>query len=246
MGNTLPITAQPKPSASRAVLLLEQKCVRSYLREPCRQPVGQLQIVGFADELPPALDGVVPFVDYKEMTSFIGTRVSNFKGDTAGLHFLPTHRSYARGTPDSYKIRALSLTFSIFTGGQIAVCVAIFQGLILLSILIGFIFSKFIMGNRPFLNPVSLGILVTLEFVILMSSGRYFQKEERKLTEGLLSLLHPWREKYEIVAKIRKTKGKNSSTIYCIVLEKLESEHDVDTASMSTCVDIDTDVESQV
>ena len=80
MGNSLPITSPPSPSPSRAVILLEPQCIRSYLREPWRRPVGELQVVGSAEELPPALDGVVPIEVYREMMKTLIERASNYRG----------------------------------------------------------------------------------------------------------------------------------------------------------------------
>ena len=80
MGNTLPISSPPKPSASRAVIFMEPQCLRSYLREPWRRPVGLLQVVGTADELPPALDGVVELDVYQEMVKSVAAKAGNYRG----------------------------------------------------------------------------------------------------------------------------------------------------------------------
>ena len=81
MGNTLPITAPPKPSDRRAVIFMEAQGIRSYLKEPWRvKPIGKLQIVGSTDVLPQALDGVVPLDEYIEMMSSVGERAANYRG----------------------------------------------------------------------------------------------------------------------------------------------------------------------
>ena len=57
----------------------------------------------------------------------------------------------------------------------------------------------------------------------------------------LQELFWPWRRAYNVVAKMRKTRGritanedKKSSICYCLVLEKVGQDEDVDTASLST------------
>ena len=91
MGNTLPISTPPKPSSTRAVIFMEPQCIRSYLREPWRRPAGELQIIGSTDELPCALDGVVPLDVYKDMLSSVADRIANFRG-MLSLHNQP-HRT---------------------------------------------------------------------------------------------------------------------------------------------------------
>ena len=79
MGNSLPISSPPKPSPSRAVIFMEPQCVRSYFREPWRRPVGKLQIIGSTDEVPPALDGVVPEDEYREMMSSVADQAASYR-----------------------------------------------------------------------------------------------------------------------------------------------------------------------
>merc|ERR1719253_2136338 len=106
--------------------------------------------------------------------------------------------------------------------------------------------------GRTFFNPITLSILVFLELCVLIQSARYFQREESKLKNDLLGVLHPWQQQYGIVAKMRKTRGrfgddgdgKKSSMHYCLVLDKMDPEHD-DTASVSTFTEMVSDVESQ-
>lgn len=82
MGNTLPISATPTPSPSRAVIIMVPQSFRTYLKEPWRRPVGKLQLVGTRDELPPALNGVVSIETYIEMMSSVDSRASNYRGGT--------------------------------------------------------------------------------------------------------------------------------------------------------------------
>lgn len=212
MGNSLPISSPPKPSPSRAVIFMEPQCVRSYFREPWRRPVGKLQIIGSTDEVPPALDGVVPVDEYREMMISVADQAASYRG------------------------------------GLIHIGVAIFQGCLFLVIFLGFILSRY-MNGRTFLNPITLGVLGTLQFGVLSQSGRFFQQEENTLKKELLELFVNWRQEYGIIAKMRKTKiekNKKSSTCYCLVLEKMGPADEIDTVNMSAFTDMESEIESQV
>lgn len=218
MGNTLPVTAPPKPSPTRAAIFMEPQSVRSYLREPWRRPVGELQIIDSSDGLPPAFDGVVPPIEYAAMMNSVADRAA------------------------------------IYRGGRIQIGVALFQACLFLVVMIGFILSRTI--AVAFFNPISLGILGTLELVFLSQFGRFFQREEIRLKDGLLQLTHPWRQQYGIIANVRKSRGRigedgvgkqsSSPIYYCLLLERSESGRSVDTISLSTHTDIESDIESQV
>ncbi len=145
------------------------------------------------------------------------------------------------------------------TGGVITIGVTMFQAVLLLVLLFGFFFSKYVIpSGKTFFNPITLCVLATLEFGVLSQSGRFFQREELVLRKEMLELLRPWRAEYGIVCKMRKVRGeisieeqKRSSTYYCLILEKTGPDYDLDTASMSTYTGIeseidDSDVESQV
>ena len=80
MGNSLPFTSRPTPSPSRAVIFMELQCIQSYLKEPWRHP-GKLQMIGSADAVPPALDGVVPVDEYKRTMSSVEDRVAKYRGE---------------------------------------------------------------------------------------------------------------------------------------------------------------------
>ncbi|KAL7542841.1 hypothetical protein ACHAXR_012150 [Thalassiosira sp. AJA248-18] len=214
MGNTLPITSPPKPSSTRHVIFMEPQCVRSYLREPWRRPVGELRMLESTNDLPPALDGVVPLDDYRDMMSSVADHVANFRG------------------------------------GRVHIGVGLFQACMLLGIVLGFFLSRYILGKN-FFNPITLGVLLVLEFGVLSQAGRLFQREENALTKALLELLHPWQQQYGIIAKMRKTggpigEGKKSAIYYCLVLEKMQPDNDTDTVSLSTCTDMESDIESEV
>ena len=143
------------------------------------------------------------------------------------------------------------------TGGVITIGVAMFQACLVLVLLFGFFFSKYVIpGGKTFFNPITLCVLATLEFGVISQSGRFFQREELALRKELLELLRPWRAEYGIVCKMRKARGeiriedeKRSSTYYCLILEKMPPNYDLDTASMSTFTEIESmdesDVESQ-
>eukprot|EP00581_Thalassiosira_minuscula_P007479 CAMPEP_0183710540 /NCGR_PEP_ID=MMETSP0737-20130205/6250_1 /TAXON_ID=385413 /ORGANISM="Thalassiosira miniscula, Strain CCMP1093" /LENGTH=220 /DNA_ID=CAMNT_0025938833 /DNA_START=47 /DNA_END=709 /DNA_ORIENTATION=+ len=220
MGNTLPITSPPKPSSSRAVIFMVPRGIRSYLKEPWRRPVGLLRIIGSTDEIPPALDGVVPIEEYKEKINAVADRASNYKG------------------------------------GTIHIGVAMFQACLFAVILLGFFLTRYMRNGKPFFNPITLGVLGTLEFGVLSQSGRILQREEIALTKELLELFRPWREQYGIMAKMRKTRGHNievenkedqKSTCYCLVLEKMGPDDDLDTVSLSSSfTDIESEFDSEV
>lgn len=194
---------------------MEPQCLRSHLKEPWRRPIGKLQIIGSTDELPPALDGVVELDAYRDMIGSVAEKAAKYRG------------------------------------GLIHIAVAIFQAFLFVVIMLGFFVSKLFM-QRPFFNPITLGVLGTLEFGVLLQSARSFQMEEHTLTKDLLEIFHPWRD-YGVFAKVRKTRGqcrdgegKKSSIFYCLVLEKRGPEDgDIDTASLSSFTEIESDIESQ-
>lgn len=170
-------------------------------------------MIGSTDELPPALDGVVPLDDYREILSSVADRAADYRG------------------------------------GPVQILVAMFQACLFLVIMLGFLFSKYM--NRSFFNPITILVLGTLELGVLAQSARFLKREETRLIMELLKLLHPWRQEYGIIAKVRKTKGqitegKKSSTHYCLVLEKMGPDRDIDTASVSTFTQMESDIESQV
>lgn len=96
MGNTLPICEPPAPSASRAVIIMVPQSFRTYLKEPWRRPVGKLQVVGTRDELPPALDGVVPNETYNEIMTCVVDRVSNYRGGTQWSSSIPPNSLFPK------------------------------------------------------------------------------------------------------------------------------------------------------
>ena len=74
------------------------------------------------------------------------------------------------------------------------------------------------------------------------------------MKKELLELFVNWRQEYGIIAKIRKTRGhviedenredKKASTCYCLVLEKMGPDDEIDTVSMSTFTDMESEIES--
>lgn len=180
--------------------------------------MGELQVVGSAEELPPALDGVVPIEVYREMMKTLIERASNYRG------------------------------------GMIQIALALFQACLFLVIMLGFFLSRYLNGIS-FFNPITLVVLGTMEFAVLSVSGRFFQREELKLKKELLDLVHPWRQEYGIIAKMRKFRGqireeqvgKRSNTLYyCLVLEKRGPTDDIDTVSPSSLTDTESAIESEV
>jgi len=127
-----------------------------------------------------------------------------------------------------------------YKGGLIAIGVALFQTCLLTVLILGFVLSRFnVMQKQSFFNPITVGVLGTLEFGILSQSARFFQQEERNLCKELLELFRPWRAEYSIIAKMRRVRGKiahgkGTSTYYCLVLEKITDQDDTDTMSVST------------
>ena len=79
MGNTLPITAPPKPSSSRVVIFMRAEGVYAYLNKPWN-PIGRLQLLNATEELPAALDDVVTLDEYRDMISSVDERASNYRG----------------------------------------------------------------------------------------------------------------------------------------------------------------------
>ena len=114
------------------------------------------------------------------------------------------------------------------------------------------------MQKQSFFNPITVGVLGTLEFGILSQSARFFQQEERNLCKELLELFRPWRAEYSIIAKMRRVRGKiahgkGTSTYYCLVLDKFTDQDidtDTDTMSVSTYMesvaDMECDTDSRV
>ena len=141
---------------------------------------------------------------------------------------------------------------NFLAGGQVHFATALFQACLFIVVLIGFFLTKFQVIN--FFNPITLGVLGVLQIGILSQSARINKREESELCRQLHEVVHPWRDAYGIIAKIRKTRGqigedregKSSSTYYCLVLEKIGPEHDLDTASISEFTEMESDVESQV
>ena len=132
-----------------------------------------------------------------------------------------------------------------------------FQACMFMVVLLGFFLSKYLyMKGRTFFNPITLTVLSTLEILVLSVSSRLLKREEITLIKDLLELLHPWREEYGIVAKMRKTRGQfqegsregkqKSSLYYCLLLEKIGPDTDIDTVSLSEMTEMESDVESQV
>lgn len=128
--------------------------------------------------------------------------------------------------------------------------VAIFQACICVVIVLGFFCAK-----TTFFNPITIVVLGTLEFGVLLRSGRFYQREETVLIKDMLEVLHPWRQEYGIIAKMRKTRtqrrdndgeAKTIALYYCLVLDKMGPDDDEGTVTMSTFTDEDSDVESQV
>ena len=102
MGNTLPITAPPKPSASRAVIFMKAEGVLQYLNKPWN-PIGRLQLLNATEELPAAFDGIVTIDEYKDMISSVDERASNYRGRCSctlqriykQFFFISTHMSHS-------------------------------------------------------------------------------------------------------------------------------------------------------
>jgi len=143
MGNTLPITAPPKPSASRAVIFMKAEGVLQYLNKPWN-PIGRLQLLNATEELPNALDGIVTLDEYKDMISSVDERASNYIG------------MYCKEYTSKKKYYAyVSCILSPYIGGRIAIGVAMFQACLLVVLIIGFILSRFaphMLGGRSFFN----------------------------------------------------------------------------------------------
>lgn len=132
-----------------------------------------------------------------------------------------------------------------FRGGRIQIAVVIFQACLLMGLLLWLLLSRCVGCGWSFFNPITLGIFGALEVGVLSQSGRYFQREEKKLKTELLELCLSWRREYGIIAKVRKTRGqvlvdgeKKVSTYYCLVLEKMGPNDDADTVSVSTFADV--------
>lgn len=109
--------------------------------------------------------------------------------------------------------------------------------------------SKYVV-SFPFFHPITLCVMGTFEMLVLAGTGRMLHREESRLVSDLLALLHPWRDEYGVVAKMRKSRGKfsrrdgekeKSTMCYCIVLEKITPGHDLGTLSLSSITDIESD-----
>ena len=129
---------------------------------------------------------------------------------------------------------------------------ALSQALLLAWIVIGFLVSKYVI-YFPFFSPVSLAVLGSFELLVLSGAGRLQNREESRLISDVLALLHPMRDDYGIIAKMRKSRGKfvvdesgheKSITCYCIVLEKITPGLDIGTISLSSFTDIESDEEN--
>jgi membrane protein implicated in regulation of membrane protease activity len=140
-------------------------------------------------------------------------------------------------------------------GGLVTIAAALFQACCLVVVILGFFVSKFLVSG--FFHPITLAVFAAAEFCVLYYSGRLYRGEERKLTQDLLALFHPWRQEYGITAKMRKITGQIAverggglvtATYFCLVLEKTMSANDDDTVSLSaqTETDMGSDMDSQV
>ena len=129
----------------------------------------------------------------------------------------------------------------------------LFQACILLGLLLWLTLSRYVAG-WSFANPITLGALGALECGVLAQSSWRFQAEERRLRADLLALCRSWRRDYGVFAKVRKTRGdiaaigdgKQASTYYCLVLERVGPRGDADTVSVSTFADSDSEVDAEV
>ena len=254
MGNTLPISNLPKPSSTRAVIFMQPQCIRGYIKEPWRHPAGELQIVSPVDTLPCALDAV-PLDVYQEMMSSVADRIANFRGRFLSHVFLSAPRiDYRFASTDRHISYENILSIA---GLRVHVAMNIFQACLFIVVVLGFFLTKYNVLGQSFFNPITFGVLGTLEFTVLSITGRYFQREESVLIKELLALVKPRRQQYNVIGKVRKTRGKigedregkaKSSNYYCLVLDKILPDTDVDTVSISSSAftEIESDVESQV
>ena len=97
-----------------------------------------------------------------------------------------------------------------------------------------------------------MSVLFSMEIVVIVYAAFFFQREEKRLVSELLELLQPWKENYDIVAKVRKARGKfeeggESATFYCLVLDKrgVGTNNSANTASLSWSQTIPEDEESR-
>ena len=173
------------------------------------------------------LDGVVTHTEFQAMLESLDERTAHYKGLCVGDMIIFVRRMHF----------FMSYT-CLLVGGLIAIGVALFQTCLLTVLILGFVLSRFnVMQKQSFFNPITVGVLGTLEFGILSQSARFFQQEERILCKELLELFRPWRAEYSIIAKMRRVRGKiahgkGTSTYYCLVLEKI-TDQDIDTDTMS-------------
>jgi hypothetical protein len=131
---------------------------------------------------------------------------------------------------------------------------AFFQACLLAFVVLAFFLSRYT-SRFPFFNPVTLCIIGVFEVIVLSGSGHVLRREESKLVADLLALLYPWRDEYGVVAKVRKSRGRcgtHSNTVndksvvyYCILLEKILLGTDVDTVSVSSHTDLESDAECE-
>lgn len=87
MWNTLPVTQVPKPTPTRAVMLLEPQPMKKYLAQPHVHPTRRLLFVS-SKEMPAALDGVVPDAVYSEAVTAVETRARTYRGGAAAIILL--------------------------------------------------------------------------------------------------------------------------------------------------------------
>jgi hypothetical protein len=141
---------------------------------------------------------------------------------------------------------------TLYSHCKVTFYVALSQACLLAWIVIGFLVSKYVL-SYPFFSPVALCVLGTFELLVLSGTGQLLHRQESKLISDLLALLHPWRDEYGIVAKMRKSRGKftigdsgkeKSITCYCIVLEKITPGLDIGTVSLTSFTDIESDDEN--
>ena len=136
-----------------------------------------------------------------------------------------------------------------YRGGAVQIGCAMFQACLFFVVVLGFFASKY--AGFRFFNPITLGVLGVTEFVVLSQSAKLIRREEEKLVKEMLEVVHPWRQQYDIIAKMRKSRGKAGEELtyipyYCLVLE-IDTDHDTDTVDLSTSsmTDMESDIEEQ-
>lgn len=216
MGNTLPITNPPKPTSSRAVILMELDCVRTFLRDPWRRPVGKLQIIGSTDEVPSALDGVIPVENYRAMLTSLADQAAKFKGG---------------------RIHIGAVIF------QAGLFIVIFLGLILSLYIDSYsFFNPIIFG---ILGTLELGVL-SQSGRVFQREEKQLKKELLDLFRPWRQQYSVVAKIRKTKGQIAEDKDKTSSTFYCLVLEKMRPDDDADTVSISTFTDVESEIDSEV